>query len=285
MKSDYEFINCKDKQFNEMEFQALRNEQNMRLDMAYNHGYVMAAMILVFWAAIFAFCKDFYEIASAEDSIIGKSAFIDSIIACTIAVFCGIPALIIYPYSVKYHDNIRQIVSIATYIRVFYEYPSLIAGIEKAKNNNDKPKVNGWELVHCSHNIPRGNYLTIEYFIISIASILISLIFGGALFACIIGVDHNFIEGVYSDPIIITFIGIFFAYLIFLGIVAHRCLKNIKIKNLFAVYGEIYFREYLKQAQEFEMFNEDEARELKEYMEKLNTRDLLVTQELRNRKI
>lgn len=289
MTIKYDFINCKDKSFNDIEYQALRNEQNKRVDMAYNHGYLLAGIILVFFAAIFAFCKDLFDIASNADSIIGKSAIIDSLITCVVIFFCGIPSLIVYPYSVKYHDNIRQIVSIATYLRVFYEYPSIIKNIEK-EEEKDKFKVNGWELIHCSHNIPRGNFLAIELYVITIASIILATLFGIALFSCMIGSKFFFdnapyIENSFSIPIIIFFIVLAFAYLIFLIITANRCHKNVKIETLFETYGEIYFNEYLKEAQELNLYDEHEAKELKDYMQKMNVRDILILQELKKRKI
>lgn len=285
MKNEYQYIDCSGMLFNEIEFKALRNEQQMRVEMAYNHGHILAGIILVFWAAIFAFCKDLYDIASAADSVIGKSALIDSLIACGITVFCGIPTLIIYPFSVKYHDNIRQIVSIATYIRVFYEYPSFIKEKNEAEENKDKPKVNGWELIHCSHNIPRGNFLAIEFYVISIASIILSTLLWAALFACIFGINHNYIEGCFSNTINSFFLLISFIYLIFLCIIAKYCYKNVKIEKLFETYGEIYFDKYLQEAQDLKFLNEQEIEGLKEYMKKMNIRDTLIKEELHKRKI
>lgn len=283
-KTTYDYINCSEKSFNEIEFQTLRNEMNTRLDIAYGHGFTLAAVILVFWAAIFTFSKDLYDLAAASDSIIGKSAFVDGLVVCAVVLFCGIPTLLIYPFSIKYRDNIRQIISIATYIRVFFEYPSFIKRKEKGK---DSPKVFGWELLHCNHNIPHGNHLAIEYFIISVASIILATVFGAALVACIIGnfknPEHVYVEGSFAVPIIIISGIIAIAYLIFLGVVACRCKKNVKIEDMFAGYGSAYFELYVKQAVELNIFDQQAANELIEYMKDMGERDAALNEILRKK--
>ena len=126
-KEDNSLANLKGRRFSDTEYNNLRNEQNKRIDMAFNHGLTVASIMLVYLAALLVAIYYFCQIAMNDSSIIGKDAFADCLIAAVIIMLCGLPTFIIEPFSVKFHDNIRQIVSIANYVRVFYEFPSLIS--------------------------------------------------------------------------------------------------------------------------------------------------------------
>ena len=279
MKKVFEHISCKDKEFSRAEYESLRSEMNMRVNMAYAHGFTLATIMLVFWAAIFAFCKDLFDLATASDSIIGKSAIIDIIIVFAVVFFCSIPCLLVYPFSVKYNDNIRQIVNIASYLRVFYEYPSMIR--KEKKTEEGTAQVIGWEVLHCNHNIPKGNMLAFEYVIIAIGSIVLSTILGIALFGCIFGStklfespEHYLItQPAVSYSICILGAVLCAGYLGFLYRVARLCRKHVKIDDLFEKFGKKYFEVYLQEAIDLKILSQDEAAELKEYMCEAEKRD------------
>lgn len=271
MKKVFEHISCKDKEFSRAEYESLRSEMNMRVSMGYSHGFTLATIMLVFWAAIFAFCKDLFDLATASDSIIGKSAIIDIPILLVIVFFCSIPCLLVYPFSVKYNDNIRQIVNIACFLRVFYEYPSLIRNEKKTEEG--KAQVIGWEMLHCNHNIPQGNMLALEYVIISIGSIILSFVLGFTLFACVFGNEYLVARPVESYIACILGVVACAGYLGFLCWVAYLCKKQVKIDDLFEKFGKKYFEIYLQEAIELEILSQGEASELREYMSEATKRD------------
>lgn len=269
MKVQYDFINCANKKFSDDEFKTLRNEQEMRIKMVFSQGFTLAGIVLVFWAAIFAFCKDLLDIINTENSIIGKSAIIDCVIALVIIFFCSVPTLLTFSFSVKYHDNIRQIVSIANYIRVFYEYPTLIAKNSEISENdkNEKTEILGWETLHCNHNIPHGKYLAYEYNIIAAGSTILTIIFTIALFSCLIGLpfineSHIYIEGNFSIFIFIIGLLISLFYISFLIFILCKSRKNVNVDKLFKLYGKIYFEIYVEQAEEIGLIGEEQKKNL-----------------------
>lgn len=275
MKIVYDYINCKGKEFSDKEYEALRNEAKMRTELPQTHGYTLASITLVFFAAIFAFCEDLYSIVSSEGSIVGRYIVIDCLFAFAIIIFCGLPTLLIHPFSVKFHDNIRQIVSIAAYCRVFYEYPTMI---KNSDPNTEKPQnrdtgVKSWELLHCNSVIPHGNWFAFEFYIISWASIFLSFIFGTILFGCIFGMPHEYSNTPGNIVIGAAFVLLSLAYFVGLFLIKHRCHKNVKIGKLFEVYEEVYFNAYAEEAVAIEFFTEEQAKELAQYREYMQDRD------------
>ncbi|MDE6585718.1 MAG: hypothetical protein K2K80_03460 [Clostridia bacterium] len=281
MKITYDYINCKDKVFSETEYNNLRNEQNKRVDIAFSHGFTVATITLVFFAGIFAFMGDFFKFLVDTESgktVVGLYAVIDCSIIFAVAFFCGLPNLLILPFSFKYHDNIRVLTNIGAYCRVFYEYPSLISKIEKEdkkkKNNpekpdNDKedkkPKVFGWELLHCNGVIPHGNWVAKEYCIISVASLVLSVVMGVVLFACVAHFHTDFFANAWDLIVIIAFIIVFIAFTVGLGFSFKHTRKNTQVKKLFSVYCPLYFEEYVNTAVDFGLFTAEQSQELIRY--------------------
>lgn len=190
------FFDCADKCFSVEEYRTLKNEQSMRTKMVFTNGFTLVGIVLVFWAAIFAFCKDLLDLITAEGSLIGKSAIIDCIIALAIIFFCSVPTILAFAFSVKYRDNIRQIVNIANFIKVFYEYPTMI---KENSENAVKDDLFGWETLHSIRDNGKEKFTAVEYAVISIGSLILTLIFGIALFSCLLGLklvhkEHKYIE-------------------------------------------------------------------------------------------
>lgn len=282
-----DIISFEGKIFSEEEFRTLRSEQDMRIKMVFSNGYTLAGIILVFWAALFTLCKDLIEIANANNSLIGKSALMDCAITLGIVVFCSIPALLAFAFSIKYHDNIRQIVSIANYIRVYHEYPSMI---RKTQNTDEKKcGIFGWEVLHCNHEIPNGKFIAYEYGIIAIASLIMSMLLGGALFACVWGIPIGgqlpaYREGHAALTVIIISVIIGILYILFVLVLVVCCIKNISVDKLFAKYGSIYFDEYVEHAVAVGLITEHEKEILKNNMNSMHKRDSEIHCKLKNKK-
>lgn len=289
MKTVYDFISLNGKQFDETEYKCLRDEQNKRLDLAFNHGLTVTSIILVFFAAIFVFVGDFYTIATdTEKSIIGQNIFTDIIILVVIAFFCGLPTIIIKPFSVKFHDNIRVITNIGAYCRVFYEYPSLIFNKNKSdindnnSNNNDctpqkKNKAYGWELLHGNSVVPQANSFATEYFIIALISIILSVTFSCVLYACIFTFHSDYFNSPLGYVVLIFSMLVVAAYWICLILATHLIYKNQHAGKFFKAYSELYFMYYVDTAVEMELLTEEQAKELIDYFNYKRGKDCELT--------
>ena len=109
MKSNFYGMTSKGKKMSEAEFHSLRSEMDMRVGMAFTHGFSVVSISLVFFAAIFVFISGFIDFTLKENAVTGQAAFIDCFITLGIEFLCLIPALIMIPYGYKYRDNIRVI--------------------------------------------------------------------------------------------------------------------------------------------------------------------------------
>lgn len=300
MKIVYDFIRCEGKIFSSTEYNNLRNEQNKRVDIAFSHGFTVATITLVFFAGIFAFMCDFIKFLVDTDSdktIVGLSACIDCLIILAVVVFCGLPNLLILPFSFKFHDNIRVLTNIGAYCKVFYEYPSFIKNVKedeikgnnvsnkdgnKTDNTNKEYKMFGWELLHCNSIIPHGNWIAKEFFIISVASMILSVMCGIDLFACVVAFHANFFSEIINLLPIIIFLLLFLSLVVGMGISCKIINKNTKIKKLFSVYGTEYFKEYLNRAVTLNFLTKEQADELEQYRKFNADRDSILERDINN---
>ncbi len=277
-----DFINCKGKLYSEHEYAFLRDEQNRRLEMAYTHGFTVATIVLVFWAAIFAFCGNLYDMTIGSESIFGRMMWIDCIVTFVIILFCSVPALIMVPFAVRYHDNIRVIINIGAYKKLFYEYPSLIKAKEET-GNSDSLKVYSWELLHCNRVIPKGNWIAYEYFLIALFTVVLSVILGVVLFACIFFIPHEYHNSPVNWVIGIAFVIGAVVYIGYLIICTVRVYKHVRVNKFFEIYGDLYFNAYVAEAKAIGLITPSEARELKKIKEEGQERDKKLSDDFEKR--
>lgn len=148
-------IELRGKTFDTAEYEALRREMDYRVNVAYGHGFTLISVILVFFSAIFVFIAEILKMAMEPDSIFGVSIWYDLGVVFAISVFCAVPVFIVYSFSVKYEDNLRQICNIAAYQKVFHEYPSLI----RREVSDQTVGVKGWEMLHCNPDVPQAKVI------------------------------------------------------------------------------------------------------------------------------
>ncbi len=271
MKND--LLNCQGKKFDTDEYNGLKREMELRINMGYSHGYTIAAIVLVYWAAIFAFCKDLYDLATAENSIIGTNGIIDGILIAVIAFFCGIPCCIVYPATCKLADNIRQMASISAYFRVFYEFPTLCS---KAGEENG---VRAWEVLHCDRNFKHQRHLALEYFIIALGAIVLTFAMSFILFACIISASKGDpAHYLHSQPTqnwagIGIGIALCLVQLGFLISCLYQCYRNVSVRKITEKYSKEYSAIYLQQAKELQFYTSEEIDAFMQYEKKIEERD------------
>lgn len=259
MKTIFEHINCKDKILSQEEYNSLRSEINLHIEHAYKQGFTLASIILVYFAAIFAFYYDLRTVITTSNTYTGL------LIAFVVVILCGIPTLIIYPFSIKFHDNIRAITCIATYCRVFHEYPSMIS-----HSNKKIKEFKSWELIHCNSMIPNGNWIAFEYHIISAFAIVLTIVLG--CISCISVTGFNFMDAWHIiGGIILVLLSLL--YIAFLIVVFCKSLKNLKLAKLCAAYENLFFTAYKQEAIDIGLLSQEEASELVTYRERIISRD------------
>ena len=173
-------IDLHGKTFDTSEYEALRREMDYRVNVAYGHGFTLISVILVFFSAIFVFIAEILKMAMEPDSIFGVSIWYDLGVVFAISVFCAVPVFIVYSFSVKYEDNLRQICNIAAYQKVFHEYPSLI----RREVSDQTVGVKGWEMLHCNPDVPQAKVIASEYVAVSVVAVVLSTLLWLALSIC-----------------------------------------------------------------------------------------------------
>lgn len=256
-------MSCKGKKMSEAEFQSLRSEMDMRVNMAFTHGFSVVSISLVFFAAIFVFMSGFMDFVLKENAITGKDACIDCFITLGIEFLCLIPAMVMIPYGYKYRDNIRVITNLGAYIKVFYDFPTL------KENSENVNGVFGWELLHRDGKIPDGKKFSTEYNLISIISIAMASVFGIVLFFCIIKF-HNYWDNLGDRAIIVISMILSAGMIIGLAVMVFLKRGNTDTGKLFQEFCPDYFEQYLVLAQNLGLFTEEEAQELHTFDVKKN---------------
>ena len=156
------------KRFGEMDYNRINNEELERIKMAYNNVHSLTSMLLVYLSSLSILLATIF---SGFHDIVGYVQMMPYVIFPFVLVFtflCGIPACLIVPSAVKYGDNLRGVISLAAYNRVFHELPSLMS-------NDPNEKICAWETLHLDGAIPKAEKISIEYRILSFISLLSKL--------------------------------------------------------------------------------------------------------------
>ncbi len=263
------FDGLKDRQFSETEYQALRQEQNLRIEMIYTHGFTLASLVLVFFSAIFVFVGNICELSLNNCPVLSQNIWIDSVISFVVSVFCLLPVALVFCFSAKNEDNLRQIISCAAYQKVFFEFPSLLS--KKIKDGKDTG-ILGWEMLHCQQKIPKAKFIAAEYFVIAIASIILSLFLGLAL--CLYSYFSNDYYSnslnVINSALCITLFSLLFITLIGISVwLTVKIRKNTNSDNIIKKYGESYFHKYVELARNLGFLTDEQIENLFALVEKI----------------
>ena len=154
------------------EYKSLRDELISRNSIINSQASTAVVTIISAWAAAFTFRMSIMSnLSDNADFDIYEEIQMRFLSA---AIFI-IPILFFVPLAVKSGENLIQIASISTYIRIFYEYPTM----EKKKSWN-------WESANnllSNANVDRKKqsfamkFFNLEYTILSICSFLIFIFF------------------------------------------------------------------------------------------------------------
>lgn len=108
------------------QYEQLRAEMNSRIELTFSFSHNTISVVLALWTLSIGM----YTHLSENDTRAWLFALIQSFVFV-------ITLLLLVPLSAKYSDNLRQISSLGSYLKAFYELPSLL---------NDDETVFSWEI-------------------------------------------------------------------------------------------------------------------------------------------
>ena len=257
------------------EYKSLRDELISRNSIINSQASTAVVTIISAWAAAFTFRMSImseqkpnldFSLEKINDDEYRISADFDiyeeiQMRFLSAAIFI-IPILFFVPLAVKSGENLIQIASISTYIRIFYEYPTM----EKKKSWN-------WESANnllSNANVDRKKqsfamkFFNLEYTILSICSFLIFIFFSV--------IDFNQIYNQYvlrgkirtGDYVICVFAGIILTILAIVSI--FFIYRNSCMKYTLMSATEKYLFAYIEVARKRKIITEKQVEDAKQKM-------------------
>lgn len=257
-------INLSNRRFSANEYEALRQEMNFRLDVIYGHGFTLASVILIFFSLILVFVAEILKIVMQKDSIFGQFIYVDLMVIFSIACFSVSPVLLVFSFSVKYKDNLRQICNISAYQTVFFEFPSLLF---EASSEDIKGGIIGWEFFQRDKDIPGAKWIASEYVAIAIMSLVLSVLLAISLTLCSCLTNSNrFFD---SEHFVSSILTLSVVIILYIAIVVLIIFLIIKIRNntfsdkIIQQFIPKYKNEYLDLAVKYHLFDSSQVKQLK----------------------
>ena len=265
------------RKFDDKEYECLRQELGSRLEMIHSHGFTLISIVLVFFSAMFVLVGGLLKLAVESKAVLGYNIITDSLICIAVVVLCAFPIPLVYCFSGKYEDNLRQIVSISEYQKVFFEYPTLICDAKKTD-------VAAWELLHCNGSVPKAKIITGEYLAISIADLLVCVIAGIALLAFSYS-SKGYLTGNNGGNIATAIIAAVFFAAIICGLIylTAKTRRNTDTLKIMGKYSKYYFEEYLNLAVKYNFYTKQQAQELEQIIADFKNRDDELSKKLRRK--
>ena len=229
--------------------------------------------MLVYISGILLFIKSFYEMLVDPDTIMGRYGVLDGVVLLGVMILTSVPVFIIGAFSVKYNDNIRQLVNISSYIRVFYEAPSFFDNkTEECEDKSIRSDLFGWELLHCNFNLTKGKKMAFEYVLIAIISCVLSIVSGIAFLLSDMASNFSQYETIGKVFLILSAVIALF-YVVFTVLKCVEIRRNTDTEKLFAVCGQVYCEQYLETAEELQILTQEQRNIIEDYLQIKNKKD------------
>ncbi len=219
----------KGKRHQKEELKRVNQELLERMERLFSNSLLLLSIVIALWALTATLLAGYFENYNAS-----KAATL--IVGMLAVVLFGLPTLLLFPFSVKLHDNIRSVASLSAYIKVFFELPSLLDKEKKQDGN-----LYLWETLHCDATIPQAKFFSVEYVIIALLSPFLASICAGLFF---------FLTEAWTELLVWRWAFIISAvfYVILLGIMTGFVMKNARTRRHGQLYAAQYLEEYLKRA-------------------------------------
>ena len=150
-----------------VEYNRLNQEQNMRIEKIYSDGALVTSILLVYLITCLG------ALFGAYKYLLGKGAqysdvLIFPISILSIALFI-VPVLLCYTFALKSKEMMDSIISLSNFIKVYFEKPILTEGTIKGKK---------WESMHKNTMASSIHHERKEYYFIALLSIILILCCG-----------------------------------------------------------------------------------------------------------
>lgn len=238
------------------EYMSLREELIQRINNINSQASSAIVTIISAWVAGFTLWISMFSDEIYEGDLIFKTNM-----KFFAAIIFIIPIYFFIPLAVKSGENLVQIASISTYIRVFYEYSSKrhTKQLNWESANNLLSNVN----IDRGKNSSKMKYFNAEYIILSICSFFIYIFFSVLSFG---EIRSNLIKGYIS----VAFFVVHVLISILLSAVSIRAIyliyKSSSVKFTLMSATERYTKEYIEIAYERKIFGKKECLEAYEML-------------------
>lgn len=253
-------IDIKGKKFDEIEYSALRSEQNMRIEMINEQGFKINSFIFTFYSALIAMLGFCFSFAGKDNTIFGKCIFIELLISTALTVFTSLPLYILLAFSGKYNDNLSQIVSISVYQKIFFELSSLTRKVSE--------KLLGWEFLH--NNLDNSNVKSFdkEFKLLSIATVICITVISIAMSGAGFFLNRYFAQGMLNANLaaVIVYYILLAAYIGYMIYLAVKIVRNTNSKKLLNEFNNNHVKDYLDKAVEYKYITEAERAEFEKLL-------------------
>ena len=274
-QDSYKQVDFKERTFDDAEYNTLREEMIYRINVAYGHGFTLISVILIYFSSIFLLIPDILSFAMEENSVFGQSMWFDYAFVFAISASFTVPVFIVYAFSVRYEDNLRQICNLAAFQEIFHEFPSML------KSDSADKKIKAWELIHCNPDIPKAKVIALEYVAISVISIILSILSGCLLAICSCIMNPEYQNGPLNYSAVIC---VFLILLLTLEAAAGLCvwltIKNTNGAKIIKQYSAKYTERYLRTAQTFQLLSENEVNVFIDLRDAMNEWDTHISTEI-----
>ncbi len=249
-----------DKKFGVEEYESLRSEQNLRIEMINEQGFKINSFVIAFYSAVIAILGFCFNFIGEGNTIFGQCIFVEFVISLLLTLFASIPIYMLSAFSGKYNDNLSQIVSISLYQQIFFELPSL--------TSKENEKLFGWEFLHNKLDNSKIKLFNKEYKILSIVAVgctlVISLVMSGAGFF----LNSYFAQGALNANlaaviVYYTFLAAYIGFMIFLAV---KIIKSTESTKLIIQFNEKHKTHYLNKAVEIKFITEQEKAEFEKLL-------------------
>ncbi len=254
---------------NSEEYRKVCQECLARIDKVFSNGFTIVTMITVILTfALSAFIN--LIISSVWNEIIKSNGLTVLLLGLLHMLLFALPIIIILPFSAKFEDNFKAILSTSAYIRVFYELPSIVS---RAKDNNQN-LLFAWETVHSDSKLSKVRIASLEYLVLSIASLL---------FSVAIGIYYSVVLFNSCRICFLFFVSIVVLIIALMIIVVSFIQRKTSTEKLINKHYDAYFNMYLKVAEMLQVMDGEDVDMALDYIFKIKELDDEITRISKNR--
>lgn len=241
-------INLSNRKFSKDEYKRIWDEENERIEFAYNFSNRTIKSIFAFWSIIFTIVGICIE-------TIKEPLFLVSVLF-VLSIFVISPISILISIKNKIIDNASALVSLVAYSKVFYEAETIIF-----ENNNLKL----WESIHVNVIPKRIKFLDNEVSILALISLIISFLIISFLLV------YSIINSVFDNYEFLAIIySVIFSFVFIIGVLMTIMVCLSGINKIFKECPQQYMFYYLKIAYDSQLYKLEEIEKYLNFLDAIN---------------